>query len=283
MIEKNQYAGFPSADCHFHIVDPLGFPPAEGMGYQPRADETGTFSDFTACMDSHGISHALAVQPSGYGYDNAALFDSIRQSNGRLKGIVVVPPDLAEDQLHALKDAGVVGVRFNLVDFDPASLAENGAENLLVVIRELGWFVEVQCRAADFINIAPLLRRTKVRVLIDHLGRPQPQLGTHEIGFKTMLAMADSGRTVMKLSGAFRESCRAYPFKDLDPFAQAILKAFSPQNCIWGSDWPFLNIAPKPDYGQTLACLERWLPDADQRRQVLWDTPARLFDFKVNV
>ena len=43
-------------------------------------------------------------------------------------------------------------------------------------------------------------------------------------------------------------------------------------NCIWGSDWPFLNIEPKPDYRQALACLERWLPDEDQRRKVLWET-----------
>jgi len=50
--------------------------------------------------------------------------------------------------------------------------------------------------------------------------------------------------------------------------------------CIWGSDWPFLNIDPKPDYLQTLACLERWLPDEAQRRSVLWDTPGRLFGFR---
>ena len=100
-----------------------------------------------------------------------------------------------------------------------------------------------------------------------------------EIGFKTILAMADTGRAVVKLSGAFRESRQAYPFSELDPFAEAILKAFTPQNCLWGSDWPFLNFNPKPDYRQTLTCLERWLPNEDQRRQVLWDTPVRLFDF----
>ena len=74
-------------------------------------------------MESHGISHGLAVQPSGYGYNNAALLDSVRQSKGRLKGIAVVPPGIGEGKLHELKDAGVVGVRFNLVDFNPTGLA----------------------------------------------------------------------------------------------------------------------------------------------------------------
>lgn len=279
MIEKDQYLKFPSADCHFHLVDPLRFPLTEGMGYQPKPEESGTFTDFTACMQSHGISHGLAVQPSGYGYDNAALLDGIRQSQGRLKGIAVVPPGITEDDLHEWKDAGVVGVRFNLVDFNPASLAENGAGALLEVIREMDWFAEIQCSAAGFINIEPLLRRSRVKVLIDHMGRPDPRLGTHEIGFKTILAMADTGRAAIKLSGAFRESRQAYPFEDLDPFAEALIKTFTPQNCIWGSDWPFLNIEPKLEYRQTVACLERWLPDADQRRKVLWDTPARLFGF----
>jgi len=280
---KTQPAGIPAADCHFHIVDPLGFPLAEGLGYQPEAEEIGRFDDFMACMESHGISHGLAVQPSGYGYDNAALLDSIRRSEGRLKGIAVMPPELAGEKLPELKNGGIVGLRFNLLDFDPAGLAGNRAENLLDVIREFDWFAEIQSSAADFVNIAPLLRRTRVNVLIDHMGRPQPQLGIHQIGFKEILALADTGRAVVKLSGAFRESRLVYPYADLDPFAEAILRAFTPQNCIWGSDWPFLNIEPKPEYRQSLACLERWLPDADQRRTVLWDTPARLFDLKVDV
>jgi len=267
------------ADCHFHIVDPLGFALSEGMGYQPKPEESGSFTDFSACMQSHGISHGLAVQPSGYGYDNAALLDGIRRSQGRLKGIAVVPPGSTVNDLHELKKAGVVGLRFNLVDFNPTSFAEDGAGSLLEIIRELNWFAEIQCSAADFISIEPLLRRSGVRILIDHLGRPDPGLGIAEIGFKTVLVMADTGRAAIKLSGAFRESHQDHPFADLDPFAEALINAYTPANCIWGSDWPFLNIDPKPEYRQTLACLERWLPDENDRRKVLWETPARLFGF----
>jgi len=61
MTIQNQNTKLPKADCHFHLVDPLGFPLAEGMGYQPKPEESGTFTDFSACMQSHGISHGLAV------------------------------------------------------------------------------------------------------------------------------------------------------------------------------------------------------------------------------
>jgi len=33
------------------------------------------------------------------------------------------------------------------------------------------------------------------------------------------------------------------------------------------------------DYGPVLVDLERWLADERDRRQVLWETPARLFGF----
>ncbi len=267
------------ADCHFHIIDPARFPLAAGRGYQPRPDEVGTFEDFSACMQAHNICCGLAVQPSGYGYDNTALLDAVRRSGGRLKGIAVVPPGIGEKQLQQMKNDGIVGVRFNLVDFDPAGLAKKGVVDLLEGVRTLDWFAEIQCSAKEFIRIEPLIRRTGIRVLIDHLGRPDPRLGTGEAGFKAILALADTGRAVVKLSGAFRESGRAYPFDDLDPFVEAILEAFTSENCVWGSDWPFLNIDPKPDYGETQACLERWLPDEDQRRQVLWESPRRLFGF----
>ena len=279
MEKRQRHFTYPAADCHFHIIDPARFPLAAGCGYQPRPDEVGTFEDFSICMAARNIRRGLAVQPSGYGYDNAALLDAVRRSGGRLKGIAVVPPSAAEDELLQMKQNGIVGVRFNLTDLDPAGMEKSGAMDLLESVRALDWFAEIQCSAKEFIRIAPLVRRSGVRVLIDHLGRPDPRLGINEPGFQAMLALADTGRAVVKLSGAFRESHRPYPFDDLDPFVEAVLEAFTPQNCVWGSDWPFLNIDPKPDYEETLACLERWLPDEVQRRKVLWETPERLFGF----
>ena len=280
MSELQRHFTYPSADCHFHIIDPARFPLAAGCGYQPRPDEVGTFEDFSICMADHDIRWGLAVQPSGYGYDNSALLDAVRRSGGRLKGIAVVPSSTGKDELQQMKKNGIVGLRFNLTDFDPAGMEKSGAMDLLDSVRALDWFAEIQCSAKEFIRIAPIMRRSGVRVLIDHLGKPDSRFGIDEAGFQAMLALADTGRAVVKLSGAFRESHRPFPFDDMNPFVEAVLKAFTPQNCVWGSDWPFLNIDPKPDYAKTLACLERWLPDKDQRRQVLSDTPERLFGFR---
>ncbi len=48
---------------------------------------------------------------------------------------------------------------------------------------------------------------------------------------------------------------------------------------MWASDWPFLRAPARVDYGVLLALVLQLLPDAAQRRKVLWETPDALFRF----
>ena len=59
----------------------------------------------------------------------------------------------------------------------------------------------------------------------------------------------------------------------------ALIDAFTPQALVWASDWPFLRAPARIDYGPLQALARDWLPDATDRRAVLWDTPRRLFGF----
>ena len=74
-------------------------------------------------------------------------------------------------------------------------------------------------------------------------------------------------------------SATTYPWEDSWPFVQALLEAFTPDRCMWGSDWPFLRAPERIDYGLVLALIERLIPDPGDRRKVLWETPMRLFGF----
>ena len=105
-------------------------------------------------------------------------------------------------------------------------------------------------------------------------------LGEDQPGFQALLALARTGAAVVKLCGGFRFSRTAFPHADTDAFARRAIAAFGLSNCIWGSDWPFVNMPARMDYGPQLAMLARWLPDAAGRRVVLWETPARLFGFR---
>lgn len=266
-------------DCHAHVINPARFPYAPGPGYKPRDDETGDTAAFLAALDANGVSHGLLVQPSCYGFDNSAMLDAIAASNGRLKGIAVVEPGIASEAMRALQRQGVVGVRLNIGSFDPDFFRRPDAVSFIDCCADVGWFVEIYAVGEAWTHIAPVLSTTRAPIIIDHLGHPELTQGIDQRGFRAVLSLAERRNVVVKLSSFFRVSLQPLPHADLDPFASAVLKAFGPDRCVWGSDWPFINTRQVVRYGEQLACLERWLPNAAVRRRILWDTPARLFGF----
>jgi predicted TIM-barrel fold metal-dependent hydrolase len=114
--------------------------------------------------------------------------------------------------------------------------------------------------------------------LIDHCGRPTPAAGLDQPGFGAARARRD-GRAFVKLSGIVKFSREPFPHHDARPYIDALLDAFTPDGCMWASDWPFLRAPARVDYGVLLALLPQLIPDAAQRRKVLWETPDTLFRF----
>ena len=131
----------------------------------------------------------------------------------------------------------------------------------------------------QLVALAPMLEASGARILIDHCGRPTVEAGLDQPGFRTLLELGRGGRAFVKLSGQMRFSRESYPFADTRPYTRALLEAFTPDRCMWGSDWPFLRATERIDYGPLLKLVEALLPDAGDRRRVLWDTPRRLFGF----
>ena len=266
-------------DCHAHVIDPQRFAYVDGAGYRPQPHETGTREAFTATLDAHDVTHALLVQPSCYDIDNAAMLDAIARSHGRFKGIAVVAPDIAERKLTALADRGVVGVRFNLVTYDRHALAKAGAAGLLDRLRDLAWFAQIYAHDEQWPELVLILRRSKVKVLIDHFGVRNIAAGIDSSGFRSVLELGRTGLAAVKLSAPFRLVSQPGAYGELDGFAAALLEAFGIAGCVWGSDWPFLATPARIAYADLLATVGRWLPNPADRNQVLWQNPARLFGF----
>lgn len=268
----------PKVDCHNHILDPLRFPYADDVAYRPGGQEIGTLAQHRSVMDAYGVRHALVVGPnSGYGTDNRCLLDALARSEGRYKGIAVVPSDIGYEELLLLKAGGVVGIAFNLTLFGEAHYS--GCESLWRLLADLDMFVQVQVKHDQMLAIAPMLLRSGVRILIDHCGLPTPGLGLQQAGFQSVLDLARSGRATVKLSGYQKFSAQALPYEDARPFVMALMDAFTLDACLWASDWPYLKATERLDYGPLLKHVENWLPDASDRRRLLWDTPCRLFGF----
>jgi predicted TIM-barrel fold metal-dependent hydrolase len=263
-------------DCHVHVVDPAAFPAPPGPGYKPVAADVGTASDLQRILADHAVKHAVIVQLSGYGTDNACVLDAVARSNGAWRAIVSLNPDFTDAELDALQAAGTVGVRFNVVNLGPAALMAQA--RLLDAMAERGWVAQLQLPATNLGEFSQFLERVRAPLLFDHLGLPEIGAGVSEVGFQRLLQFGHTG-SYIKLSGAFRVSDRSFPYPELDPFVDALLRAFPKTQRVWGSDWPFTGLVAKPRYSETLSMLERWLPDEKERRLACIDVPARLFGF----
>jgi predicted TIM-barrel fold metal-dependent hydrolase len=268
----------PGIDCHNHIIDPRRFPFAPFGGYRPREDEEGRREALAAALEANEMRHALVIQPSCYGSDNRAVLDALAWRPELFRAIAVLEPETSESELEQLEERGFVGVRFNL-PYDPAALVKAEDAMFLARLKARGWFVQVYGRDSDWQAAAPLLQRSGVKLLIDHMGLESAAGGMNQKGFQAVLSLGQDNDAVIKLSAPFRSSRHPPNFEDIDPFVDAILKHFGCARCIWGSDWPFLNSEPRPTYGAVLSPVFRWFSQESDQIAVLWDNPCRLFGF----
>lgn len=272
-----QVLDLPKIDGHCHVLDPARFPYPPDIGYAPQGQEIGTTDYFVHVMNSYGVERALLVGPnSGYGTDNRCLLDALAMGRGRFKGVAVVSAETSSAELEALKNQGVVGIAFNSAlhglsyydDIDP----------LLARMESLGLWAQFQVAGNQLEALIPRLHRIPVQILIDHCGRPVLSDGPDAPGLRALLALADTGRGVIKLSGFAKFSEQGYPFEDCRLHATRMLQAFGPERSIWASDWPYLRAPYRLDYGTLLALAENWF-SLEQCRQMMWDAPSRLFDW----
>jgi predicted TIM-barrel fold metal-dependent hydrolase len=266
-----------AVDTHAHIIDPARFPYSPDAAYHPPAGETGPLERYLAVLDAHGISHAVAVQPtSGYLFDHRCLLDAIARSGGRLRGVARIPAGRARDFASVLDVPGIAGVRLDLLGDGVDVLDAPDLPWLLDAMAERAMHVQVQCEGDQLVRALPVIAGMRMPLVIDHCGRPVPSRGLAQPGFAALLELARDGHYV-KLTGPFRYSEQGAPFRDCDPYVHALLRAFTPARCLWGSDWPYLRMAQRIDYAGELAMLARWVPDEADRQRILAGTPAQLF------
>lgn len=269
----------PAVDSHAHAFDlsRQGWGGDRGFDIQPN--ELGTARQFLHMLSCHGFTHGVLINPlGGYGANNTYMLEAIREADGRLKGVALLPEATPEAEIRRMVEGGIVGIRFNL-DFptSPPLLGPAG-DRALARAKEAGWFAQIHYHhGASIIAALPRLRAAGVPVIIDHSGRPELDGGLQQEGFQALLEFGRDTDAVIKLSGVFRFSRTGSPYEDTDPYIAALIDAFGIDRCIWGSDWPFLRAKERTDFGPLLAALHRVLPDAADRAKVLWTNPARLF------
>jgi predicted TIM-barrel fold metal-dependent hydrolase len=271
-----------ACDAHAHICGPAAaFPYANERIYTPP---DSTLEDYLHLLATLGVDRAVLVQPSVYGTDNSALLDALSRHRSGLRGVAVMKPDIDVSELRALNDAGVRGVRFNLVDHtgERNVVPENIIPALARIIAPLGWHIEFLVNLDEAPRFAEQISGLPVDVVVGHLGYPRSGAGpwSSAASLDNFLRLFETGRCWAKLTGPYRISTAPdLPYADVTPLAHR-LASVNPERLIWGTDWPHvMNKKPMPNDGDLTDLIADWLPDAALRERVLVANPAALYDF----
>lgn len=220
---------------------------------------------FEELMARHGVTHgvisAMSLLDDGNAYTVAAL-----RRNPRLRGTVDVDPGADSSELAALRDDGVVGVRFQWRRRSPLpDLTDPEHRRLLRHVADLGWHVELNVERDRMPPVLDQLVRSGVDVVVDHYGDPCPRNGLATPGGEALLRALDTGRVRVKLSAGYR-----FPVtpEDLAGYAATLLAHAGPQRVFWGSDAPFVGAKRRVSYADELAMLARIVPDPAVRQEI---------------
>jgi 2-pyrone-4,6-dicarboxylate lactonase len=273
-----------AVDAHCHVFGPGDlFPYAPERKYTPC---DASAAQLFALRNHLGFDKNVIVQATCHGADNRALLDALARSQGRARGVVTVKRSIRDEELQAMHDAGVRGVRFNfvkrLVDFTPK-------DELMAIasrIKHWGWHVVIYFEAVDLPELWDFFTALPTTVVVDHMGRPdvsQPIDGP-EFGL-FMRFMHEHDNVWSKVSCPERLSVSGppalhgepHPYRDVMPFARQVVETF-PDRVLWGTDWPHPNLKDHmPDDGLLVDVIPHMAVTLDLQRRLLVDNPMRLY------
>jgi D-galactarolactone isomerase len=262
-----------ACDCHMHIYDSR-FPVAPNATLKPPDAHV---EDYRLLQQRIGTTRNVVVTPSTYGTDNSCTLDALAKLGAKARGVAVVDTSVSDAELKRLREHGVRGIRFNLVQAGATTV--DMLEPLSKRVNDLGWHVQIHMKGDQIAAIEDVLLRLPSPIVFDHLGRlPQPA-PLDSAGYKTIRKLIDKGNAWVKLSGAYQDSKIGPPtYADTIPLAQAYVKA-APERMVWGSDWPHPTEKNKPDDAVLFDLLAQWAPEETTRDRILVQNPAKLYDF----
>jgi 2-pyrone-4,6-dicarboxylate lactonase len=267
-----------AVDAHCHVFGPGDqFPFAPERKYTPCDAGRDTLYGL---RDFLGFSRNVVVQATCHGKDNAAMIDALVHAGGRARGVADIRADVSRNELAAMHEAGVRGVRFNYVKrlVDPKPDAYYQA--IIDRIAEFGWHVVIYFEAADLAEKQDFFTSLPVTLVVDHMGRPDVTKSPDGPEFASFLKFMESDTIWCKVTCPERLSKSGPPtYDDFVPFARTVVERF-PDRVLWGTDWPHPNlnmVGHMPDDGALVNIIPRIAPTSELQRTLLVDNPMRLY------
>jgi predicted TIM-barrel fold metal-dependent hydrolase len=213
----------------------------------------------------------LAARPDASLGLSDCILAALRAHPRRLRGTAILAPTAGRYELEAMARDGFLGVRLPFLGMSELpDIASFDYRRFLRRLADLDWHVHLHVEGQRMPALLPLIEDSGAKLVIDHMGRPDPQTGIASAGFKAMLAAIERGRTWVKLSAAYRQGPQS------DDYARELVRVAGADRLMWASDCPFVGCEREVTYQQTVDWLTSCVLDPQSHGARRDRQPARL-------
>lgn len=249
----------PLVDTHVHVFRrnmPLVPDPRHSPDYEFTAEQ------LEATLDEHGVKLCVIAAASPWGDCNDYVLEALR---GRplWRGTAIVDPEtVGRDALERMASGGMVGIRLPFIGMTELPDMDTWAwRKLFYRMAEMNWHAHLHLDGPRIPQVLPLLERSGIKVVIDHIGRPDPVLRERCAGFEAVTRSVEKGRTWVKLSGGYRLGEHSVEL------ARELCRRVGYERMLWASDCPFVG-QESTRYRSTIDWLVTAVPDPLNRRRM---------------
>jgi predicted TIM-barrel fold metal-dependent hydrolase len=280
----------PLIDTHQHLIYP------DRLGYSWAGDEAVlagrafTLEDYQGLTRDAGIAGTVFMEAdvdAGRYRAEAEMVAALAREpgSGILGQIAACRPEAAdfEPWLDAADDLGIVGYRRVLhVVPDEVSRDDRFRENL----RRIG----ARGRAFDMVFLArqlPVARELAAAcdgtaLVLDHCGVPEIAGAGLDPWRGHLSALSELPHVHVKLSGVFAYCAPGEAsLETVRPYLEHVIDCFGPERCLWGSDWPVVNL--RSDLPAWFAATREFLAELsdDEAAEVAHRTAERVYGVRL--
>ena len=245
-----------------------------------------TGDDMVKAMDAVGADGALLTSVFAmYRYDASYALAVHAAHPGRFGLVKPVDPNdsaVAETIADWAAIDGTVAVRIMMNPNVSTDAADPGINRVLSAAARHSLAVNLACTGRLDQAEQLAARNPDTRLVIDHLGLPQPRVPPPPAEpfaeLPKLLALAAHMNVAVKISGACTLSHDPFPYTDIwDPLGR-IFDAFGFERCMWGTDWTRAVGMLTYDQGVRAFRVTDRLSDSD-RAALMGETLQRIYNW----
>ena len=240
----------PLLDTHQHLVYPDRQTYTWMAGAPALAGRAFTVEDYRGLTAGAGVAGSIFMEVDAVdGRSEARMIASLaREPGSGILGLIAAcrPEETGgfAAWLDEGPDLGAVGYRRILHE---TSDDVSRSETFRAGVRAIGarGLPFDMCFLARQLPIALDLAQAcpETVLVLDHCGVPDIAGGAFEAWRDGVTALAAMPNVVAKLSGVFAYCAPGEAtLATVRPWVEAVIAAFGPDRCLWGSDWPVVNV-----------------------------------------